>query len=388
VASESWRPDLDELRRIHSGSSSLIKETPVFSLGELSRRCGGKIAVKAECMQRTGSFKLRGTTAKLAAIDPDACPGVVTGSAGNHGQALAYAARARGIPCTIFMPEDAPVSKVDAVTAFGAEVRTRPGSVDDCVDAARAFAEEEGVLFVHPFDDLDVIKGQAGVGIELAEQVPELTRVIVPVGGGGLISGLAAALSELRPEVEIFGVQADTPIADGIAIKRPGTLTLPLVERWVEGLVTVEDDAIAAAMVLLIERGKLVTEGAGAAAVAALMTGAVAPAPEGTTVAVLSGGNVDPSVLAAIINRHQTGIGRRARIFSRISDQPGGLVDFLQNVAAAGGNVLDVTHVRDGVSLHVNETGVEVLVESRSEGDRESLIERLRSHGYEVEELG
>ncbi len=408
MATNSWRPDLDELRAIHAASQGLVKQTPVFSLGELSRRCGGQIAVKAECMQRTGSFKLRGTFAKLAHRGSEDCPGVVAGSAGNHGQALAYAARARGIPCTIFMPEDAPISKVDAVAAFGAEVQTVAGTVDDCVDAARRFAEEEGVLFVHPFDDLEVIKGQAGLGIELAEQVPDLARVIVPVGGGGLISGVAAALSELRPEVEIFGVQAAgcssfeaslregepravseaSTIADGIAVKRPGDLTFALVKRWVDGFAVVDDDSIAAAMVLLIERGKLVTEGAGASSVAALMTGAVAPATSGTTVAVLSGGNVDPSVLAAIINRHQTGIGRRARIFSRISDQPGGLVDFLQNVAAAGGNVLDVTHVRDGVALHVNETGVEVLVESRSESDRESLLARLRSHGYEVEELG
>jgi threonine dehydratase len=407
VVDDSWRPDLDELRRIHAASSRLVKATPVFSLGELSRRCGGEIAVKAECMQRTGSFKLRGTSAKLANRSPDDCPGVVAGSAGNHGQALAYAARALGIPCTIFMPGDAPVSKVDAVTAFGAEVRTQAGSVDDCVDAARRFSEEADMLFVHPFDDLDVIKGQAGLGIELHEQVPDLARVIVPVGGGGLISGVAAALSELRPEVEIVGVQAagcasfqaslrageprtvsePSTIADGIAVKRPGELTFGLVQRWVEEMAVVDDDAIAAAMVLLIERGKLVTEGAGASSVAALMTGAVTPAPSGTTVAVLSGGNVDPSVLAAIINRHQTGIGRRTRIFSRISDQPGGLVDFLQNVAASGGNVLDVTHVRDGVALHVNETGVEILVESRSEDDRESLIARLRSSGYEVEEL-
>jgi threonine dehydratase len=332
---------------------------------------------------------------------------VVAGSAGNHGQALAYAARIRGIPCTVFMPSDADVSKVDAVEAFGAEVHASGPSVDDCVDSARRLAEEDGLLFVHPFDDLEVIQGQAGLGLELCEQVPDLARVIVPVGGGGLVSGVAAALSLVRPEVDVVGVQAvgcasyelslreggprtveePSTIADGIAVKRPGELTFELVRRWVDEMVVVDDDAIAEAMVLLVERGKLVTEGAGAVGVAALLTGATAPSPQGTTVAVLSGGNVDAHVLAAVINRHQTGVGRRTRLFSRISDQPGGLVDFLQNVAAAGGNVLDVTHVRDGVSLHVKETGVEVLVESRSERHREELLARLRSSGYEVEEL-
>jgi len=408
VTTQGWRPDLEELRRIAAASAGLVRKTPVFTLGALSHENGGKIAVKAECMQRTGSFKLRGTSAKLARRSPNDCPGVIAGSAGNHGQALAYAARAKRIPCTVFMPEDAPVSKVEAVAAFGAEVHTLEGTVDDCVDAARRSADDTGGLFVHPFDDLDVIKGQAGVAIELDEQVPDLARVVVPVGGGGLISGIAAALSELRPEVEVIGVQAKgcasfetslrageplstsepRTIADGIAVKRPGELTFGLVRRWVDGFTAVDDDSIAAAMVLLIESSKLVAEGAGASSVAALMTGAVDPAPSGTTVAVLSGGNVDPSVLAAIINRHQTGIGRRARIFSKISDQPGGLVDFLQDVAAAGGNVLDVTHVRDGVDLHVNETGVEILIESRSQGDRDCMLARLRSHGYEVEELG
>jgi threonine dehydratase len=358
-------------------------------------------------MQRTGSFKLRGSLAKLAGRDPGNCRGVVAGSAGNHGQALAYAARARGIPCTVFMPEDAAISKVDAVTAFGAHVVLAGGTIDECLQAARRRAEDEGLLFVHPFDDLDVIKGQAGVGLELRDQVPDLAKVIVPVGGGGLISGIGAALEAGGGGVEIVGVQAagcaafgpslvegrplavaaPSTIADGIAVKRPGELTLGLVRRWVEDVVAVEDDAIAEAMVFLVEYGKLVTEGAGAVGVAALLTGATAPASEGTTAVVLSGGNVDAHVLAEVINRHQTGIGRRTRLFSRISDRPGGLVDFLQVIARAGGNVLDVTHVRDGVALHVRETGVEVLVESRSERHGDELVARLAESGYEVEEL-
>jgi threonine dehydratase len=404
----NWQPDLGELRSVHAASAETVKETPVFSLGELSRRCGGRVVVKAENMQRTGSFKLRGSLAKLAGPDTVECPGVVAGSAGNHGQALAYAARARGIPCTVFMPRDAAISKVNAVTAFGAEVVLEGGAIDECLEAARRLAAEDGLLFVHPFDDLEVIAGQAGVGLELREQVPDLAKVIVPVGGGGLISGIGAALAATGDGVEIVGVQAAgcaafgpsieggkpqsvataSTIADGIAVKRPGELTLELVRRWVEEIVTVDDDAIAEAMVLLVEYGKLVTEGAGAVGVAALLTGAVAPASSGTTAVILSGGNVDAHVLAEVINRHQTGIGRRTRLFSKISDRPGGLVDFLQIIARAGGNVLDVTHVRDGVSLHVRETGVEVLVESRSQDDSDDLIARLAASGYEVEELG
>jgi threonine dehydratase len=403
----SWQPDLVELRRIHAASRDLVKETPVFSFGELSRRCGGRVFLKAENLQRTGSFKLRGTSAKLR---PGVPPprGVVAGSAGNHGQALAYAARARGIPCTVFMPVEAAVSKVDAVTAFGATVRPQGSSVDDCVAAARRLAEEEGLLFVHPFDDHEIVAGQAGVGLELLEQVPDLAKVLVPVGGGGLVSGVAAAIKSELPEVEVVGVQAKgcaslrpslaahapvtveepSTIADGIAVKRPGELTLRLIERWVDDLAEVDDDAIAAAMVLLVERAKLVTEGAGAVAIAALDSGAVIPARDGATVALLSGGNVDPNVLASAINRALTSAGRRVRVFTRISDRPGGLAGLLQTVAAAGGNVLDVTHVRDGVALHLDETGVELLVECRSEAAKRELLAALRGSGYPVDELG
>jgi threonine dehydratase len=405
--SAAWTPNLDELQEVRRASSGTVKLTPVFSLAELSRRCGGTISVKAESLQRTGSFKLRGALSKLRDRSPENCRGVVAGSAGNHGQALAYAARARGIPCTIFMPRDAPVSKLAAVEAFGASVRREGGSVDDCIVAAHQLAERDELTFVHPFDDIEVIKGQAGVGLELHEQVPDLAQVIVPVGGGGLISGIAVALKLSRPGVRVIGVQAEgcapfpqslrerrpvsvgapSTIADGIAVKRPGELTLGLVAEWADDIVVVDDDAIAEAMVLLVERGKLVTEGAGAASVAALACGAVAPSPSGTTVAVLSGGNVDARVLAAVINRHQTSVGRRTRLFTRVADRPHGLADLLQAVADAGGNVLDVTHVRDGVALNVDETGVELVIETRSQEHRLELIESIRQSGYSLTEM-
>jgi threonine dehydratase len=403
----AWQPSVEELQQIRRESSEVVRETPVYELAGLSRQCGGKVWVKAENLQRTGSFKLRGVLSKLRASAADGQRGVVAGSAGNHGQALAYAAALSGLSCTVFMPKLAAVSKVDAVRALGAEVRQEGASVDDCVAAAQRLSEEEGTLFVHPFDDLDVVKGQAGLGLELADQVPDLARVIVPVGGGGLIGGVAAALKPFRPEVEVVGVQASgcapfpdslaqgkplpasesSTIADGIAVKRPGEITLGLAERWVDQLVVVDDDEIAEAMVSMVETAKLVVEGAGAVAVAALASGTVGAAGAGATVAVLSGGNVDAHVLAAVINRHQTGIGRRGRLFTRVSDRPGGLAGLLQTVAEGGANVLDVTHVRDGVALHVEETGVEILVETRSQADHAELVDLLRHSGYEVDEL-
>jgi threonine dehydratase len=403
-AGHDWEPDPVELAAILGRGRDLVKETPVFTSGTLSRRCGGDVRLKAENLQRTGSFKLRGTTAKLAALGDAACRGVVAGSAGNHGQALAYAARARSVPCTIFMPVDAAVSKVEAVAGFGAEVRLGGSTVDECVAAATELSRAEGLCLVHPFDDLDIVKGQAGLGVELAEQVPDLARVVVPVGGGGLISGVAAALAALRPEVEVLGVQAAscaslraslaagepiaaeraTTIADGIAVKRPGDLTLALIERWVGAVAEVDDEAIAAAMVLLVERAKLVTEGAGAAAVAALLCGVVEPAREGATVAVLSGGNVDAGVLAGVMDRAQTRAGRRLRLFTRISDRPGALAGLLAAVAGGGGNVIEVSHVRGGIELGVGQTGVELMVAVRGPDFAENLIRELGSSGYDV----
>jgi threonine dehydratase len=387
------------LQEARDASSDLVRHTPVLTAASLSQRCGGKVQLKAENLQRTGSFKLRGALNKVRAVGGDVA-GVVAGSAGNHGQALAYAARAGGLRCVVFMPVDASVSKVEAVRAFGAEVHRAGESVDDCVALARAHADEEDLAFVHPFDDLDVIAGQAGLGLELLEDVPDLARVVVPVGGGGLASGVAAAVKQQRPEVAVVGVQAapcapyvtgeeplagraSQTIADGIAVKRPGEITRPLLELMVDEVVAVPDDDIAEAMVLLVERSKLVVEGAGAASLAALLTGAVPAAPEGSTVAVLSGGNVDVALLAAMATRHETLVGRRLRVYTRVSDLPGGLAGLLAEVAAAGANLIDVEHVRHGADLHVRETGVEMTLETRGPEHAEELLRRLREAGYD-----
>jgi threonine dehydratase len=399
-------PSLDDLRAVHERSRGLVRETPTMSSRSLSAEVGGAIVLKAENLQRTGSFKIRGALAKLHSLAGGTSAGVVTGSAGNHAQSLAYAARSLAIPCRVYMPEAAAIGKIEAVRAFGGEVVRGGESVDACVALARDAAAGEGLVFVHPFDDADVIAGQAGVGIELAAQVPDLRRVVVPVGGGGLGSGLAIALKLHDPAIEVLGVQAEgcaavaeslaagTPvevaaartIADGIAVKRPGELTVPLLERWLDGIVTVDDEAIVAAMVRLAERTKLVTEGAGAIGLAALMTGAVDPAPEGATAAVLSGGNVDPRLLAAAINRHELRESRRVRLSTRVPDRPGGLADLLGAIAAAGANILEVSHVRDLAELDLSQTSVDLVLETRGSDHTAELRAALTAAGYEVGE--
>jgi|tagenome__1003787_1003787.scaffolds.fasta_scaffold20926932_3 threonine dehydratase len=392
MAAVAAAPELEpeRLEAARRASEQLVRHTPVLTAASLSERCGGTVRLKAENLQRTGSFKLRGALNKVRAVAPEAT-GVVAGSAGNHAQALAYAARAAGIACEVFMPVDAAVSKVEAVRAFGAEVHQRGDAVDDCVALARDHAERTGAAFVHPFDDLDVIAGQAGLGLELLDDVPDLARVVVPVGGGGLASGVAAAIKQRRPEVSVVGVRAEgapgQTIADGIAIKHPGEITTPLLERLLDGLVSAAEDDIAETMVLLVERSKLVVEGAGATALAGLLAGAVEAAPSGSTVAVLSGGNVDVGLLAAIATRHETRVGRRLRVYTRVSDLPGGLAGLLAAVADVGANLIDVEHVRDGVELGVRETGIELTMETRGRDHAAALLDRLRAAGYDPAEL-
>ncbi|MHB1837912.1 MAG: pyridoxal-phosphate dependent enzyme, partial [Solirubrobacteraceae bacterium] len=303
-----------------------------------------------------------------------------------------------------FMPLEAPVAKVAAVEAFGGLVHLEGDSVDDCVAAARARAAQAGAVFVHPFDDPDVILGQATLGLELLEDVEDLAQVIVPVGGGGLICGIAGVVKAAAPSTHIVGVQVEScapyrqaleggapitfaarpTIADGIAIKRPGEITLPLVRRWVDEIVVVSEEEIADAMVWLLERSKLVVEGGGAAGVAAVMAGRVKPAASGTTAVVLSGGNVDAGLLAMIAHRHETLMGRRVRLFTRIPDRPGGLAALLTKIAAAGGNIVHADHVREAVELHVRETGIEVTLETRGREHGDAIVAALQASGYEV----
>jgi threonine dehydratase len=395
--------DLDRARRAIAGVAAT---TPALACEALAAACGSAVALKAECLQRTGSFKLRGALAKVAALGARADAGLVTASAGNHGRAVAEAARARGIASEVFMPRDAPVSKVAAVQALGAQVRLDGGSVEEALELAAGRGVQTGAAFVHPFDDLDVIAGQGTLALELLDEVPDLARVVVPVGGGGLASGVGIALRRAGATVELVGVQAaacapyahaltegssgedldaaaGATIADGIAIKRPGELTLPLLRELLHSLVTVAEHEIAEAMVFLAEHAKLVAEGAGAVAVAALLSGRLEPV-EGTTVAVVSGGNVDSGLLAGLLLRHETEEGRRVRIFTRVSDRPGGLAELLGVVAHARANVLSVEHVREAVPLRVRETGVELTLETRGRGHTDEVLAALRGAGYDV----
>jgi len=386
----------------------VARRTPVLSTRTISERAGGTVALKAENLQRTGSFKVRGASAKLAALGEAGCAnGVVAASAGNHAQGLAAAAAARGVRCEVFVPADAPIAKAEAARGQGAVVHVGGASLEDCLAAARERAREGGLALVHPFDDPDVVAGQGSLGLELLEDVPDLARVVVPVGGGGLAAGIAIAVKSARPEVEVIGVQiaacapypasldAGRPvpaesaltIADGIAVKRPGDLTLALLGEWLDGMAVVDDEDAAEAMFVLMERCKLVVEGAGAVGVAALLGGQVAAAPRGTTVAVLSGGNVDPGLLLSIARRHETLAGRRLVVLTRVPDRPGALALLLTCVAEAGGNVVDVSHVREGFDLHVRETAVELVLETRGREHADRVLTAMREHGYPAQPL-
>jgi threonine dehydratase len=395
---------VEDVRRARAAIADVAKLTPVLQSITLTERLGGEVALKAESLQRTGSFKIRGALNKLAALGHGCAGGVTAGSAGNHAWALAAAARARGVPCEVFMPAEAPLSKAEGCSALGAIVHRGGTSVEDCVAAARERAREAGMAFVHPFDDPDVIAGQGTLGLELLEDVPDLGKVVVPVGGGGLASGVAIAMKSARPDVEVVGVQVATmaaypeslrrgepmevppglTIADGIAVKRPGALTLDLIRRWVDDVVTVPEDDVAEAMVLLMEKAKLVVEGAGAVGVAALLGGQTAPAARGTTVVVLSGGNVDAGLLASIARRHESEAGRRLVMFTRVPDRPGSLARLLALVAEAGANLVDVEHLREGLDLHVRETAVQLVLETRGREHADDVLARVRAGGYEA----
>jgi threonine dehydratase len=397
--------DADDVARARPAVETLARRTPLLSTRTISERAGGTVVLKAENLQRTGSFKVRGVAAKLEALGAAGIGnGVVAASAGNHGQALAAAARQRDLPCEVFMPTDAPLAKIEAARGQGATIHIGGDSVDECLALALARAEEAGLAFVHPFDDPAVVAGQGSLGLELLEDTPDLAKVIVPVGGGGLCSGVAIAIKSALPDVEVVGVQAAAcapypeslargepipatsalTIADGIAVKRPGELTLGLLKRWTDDVVVVGEDETAEAMVVLMERCKLVVEGAGAVGVAALLGGQVRAAESGTTVAILSGGNVDPGLLASIARRHETEAGRRLVLLTRLPDRPGNLARLLDCVASQGANIVDVSHVREGLDLHVRETAVELVIETRGQQHADGVVATMRDAGWEV----
>jgi threonine dehydratase len=391
-------PTVTDIEAARARIAGLARQTPVYSSETLGRLSGRPVFLKAENLQRTGSFKIRGALNKLATMtDDERAAGVVTASAGNHGQAVALAARQAGVAATVFMPQDAPMAKVDAARNYGAEVVLVGEGYDEAHAAADEFAER-GATMVHAFEDEAVIAGQGTLGLELAEQLPEdVETLVVPIGGGGLASGIALALSELRPRLRIVGVQAATcapyvgieptgsTIADGIAVKKPGELTRAILADRLDGCVTVTDDEIANAMVLLLERVKLVVEGAGAASVAALVAGKVEG--RGRACAVLSGGNIDASLLIEVARHGLTRSGRFLVVRTRLEDRPGELAKLLGLIAEERVNVLAVEHHREGMDLPVTGTEVELTLATRDEEHCRHVLRLLADWGYDAERL-
>jgi threonine dehydratase len=394
--------DVEDAARLIRGH---IRETPILPAGELSRRMGARVLLKAENLQVTGSFKARGAMNVIRRLPADAlAAGVVAASAGNHAQAVACAARDARARAVLVMPEGAPVAKVAAVRQYGGEVRLSGGTYDDAHAEAARLASEGGMTLVHAFDAPEVVAGQGTVGLEIARQAPAAKLVVVPLGGGGLASGVGIAVAAQLPGARVIGVQAEAcapyidslaahkpigarsanTICDGIAVKRPGDFTLPLVERYVDEVVTVSDDEVAEAMVLLLERSKLVVEGAGAVAVAALMQGRVAAPDDGEVCAVLSGGNVDASLLSECIRMGETAAGRRMVLSIVVPDRPGALAGLLGVVAEHGGNVVDVEHLRDGIDLHVRETAIKLVLQTRGPESNREILEATRNEGFSV----
>ena len=389
LATETTGPTLSEIEAARRGLADVARLTPVYGSETFSRLAGREVVLKAENLQRTGSFKVRGAVTRIAALtDAQRAAGVVAASAGNHGQAVAWAAREAGIPAVIFVPQDAPMAKIEACRNYAATTELAGVRFEEALAAAFAYAEETGATFVHPYEDETVIAGQGTIGLELAEQVPQAETVLVPVGGGGLASGIALALRAVKPDARVIGVEIRRDrytIADGIAVKHPGELTSAILDDVLDGMVTVSDEEISEAIVLLLERSKLVVEGAGAVGVAALLAGRVGGS--GPAIAVLSGGNIDATMLISVMRHGRTVAGRYLVVRTQLADRPGELIKLLSLVAEERGNVIAVEHHREGMDIPVSETEVELTLVTRDEEHCLQLIAAMADCGYVVQRL-
>jgi threonine dehydratase len=395
---------LEDIRRARSVIDGVITHTPVLSAGAISRWTGTRVLLKAENLQRTGSFKLRGAVNRMSTLsDDERARGVVAASAGNHAQGVALAASALGVSSRVYMPVDAPLAKQVATADYGAEVVLAGETFEESYAAARSDAD--GRVLVPPFDDAAIIAGQGTVGLELLEQAPEVDAIVVPLGGGGLLSGIAIAVKALRPDIRLIGVQASgcaawnaslaaghpveiergTTVADGIAVQRPGDITFPLVEQYADEVVEVTEDEICRAVVVLLERSKLMVEGAGAAGLAALLAGKVKAR---EAVCVLSGGNLDAGMLQIIVRFGLTRNGRFLRLRTQMPDRPGALKRLTDLFAEHRVNILDIDYHRDGaIELGVNDVRVLISVETRDFEHGERVVELIRTAGYPAERL-
>ena len=396
------RVSVAQVRAAAQALRGVARYTPMESSRPLQEAVGGPVHLKCENLQRTGSFKIRGAYLRISRLsDQEKAAGVVAASAGNHAQGVALAASLVGTSATVFMPIGASIAKLTATRAYGAQVQLVGQTLDESLEAALEFAARTGAVLVHPFDHLDVLLGQGTVGLEIAEQVPDLATVVVATGGGGLISGVAAVLKELKPGVRIVGVQAEqaaawpdslaagrpvrlremSTLADGIAVGEPSALTFAHVSDLVDDIVTVSEDQLSRAMLLCLERAKLVVEAAGVAAVAAVMTkpGAFTP----PVVAVLSGGNIDPLLLQRVVAHGLAASGRYMTLRIPLPDRPGQLARVSDLLAQAGANVTEVLHTRHGQGLQISEVILQLSVETRGEEHRAHVIAMLEEAGFE-----
>jgi threonine dehydratase len=389
LATQKTAPTLADVREARARLQEIATLTPIYPSETFSRRCGREVRLKAENLQRTGAFKIRGAVNKLATLSPSQREaGVVAASAGNHGQAVAWAAREVGVRARIYVPLDAPMAKVEACRNYGAETEMTGADFEDAIAAATADVEETGATFIHPYEDLVVIAGQGTIGLELAEQAPDVGTVLIPVGGGGLAMGIGIALRALLPDVRLVGVQAGADgytIADGIAVKVPSDFTMPLLEDLLDDIVAVTDDEISEAIVLLLERAKLVVEGAGAVGVAALLAGRAGGS--GPAIPVLSGGNIDATMLISVMRHGLTAAGRYLVVRTQLADRPGELIKLLSLVAQERGNLISVEHHREGMDVPVTETEVELTLVTRDEDHCRQLLAAMADRGYAVERL-
>jgi threonine dehydratase len=394
---------LAEIRAAATLLEGVATRTIVDYSRALTHVAGVDVWLKCENLQRAGSFKVRGAYVRMARLPPEErARGVVAASAGNHAQGVALAARMLGIDAVVYMPTDAALPKLAATREYGAQVRLEGTCVDDALAAARAEADRTGRVLIHPFDHADVVAGQGTVALEILEQVPDVRTIVVPVGGGGLAAGVVAAVAALRPDVRVVGVQAATAaaypaslaaghpvargdlrtMADGIAVGTPGAVPFGVLREHACEIRTVTEEDLSRALLLVAERAKLLVEPSGAAAVAAVMA---APGEfEGPVVAILSGGNIDPLVLLRVVRHGLASAGRYLQLRVRIDDSPGTLAGLLAHLAAAGGNVVHVSHVRTGVDLAIDEVEIEVQVETKGPEHCTQVVEHLRAAGFRL----
>jgi len=392
---------LEMIKQAQQNLKGVARMTPLISAPKI----GENVSIKAENLQLTGSFKLRGAYNKISSLTPEEkAKGVIACSAGNHAQGVALSATKNGIHSTICIPAGAPLSKVEATRGFGGDVVLVPGVYDDAYAKAVELTNEKGYTFVHPFNDEKVIAGQGTIGLEILEQEPHVDAVFVAIGGGGLASGVACAIKSMKPDCKVYGVQAAgapsmydsinkgeiielqsvSTIADGIAVKKPGDLTFEMCQKYLDGVVTVSEDEIATAILTLMEGQKTVAEGAGAASVAAVMFDKVPEVKGKNIVCVISGGNIDVSILSRVITKGLTKTGRITEIKTKVIDKPGQLINLLQLISNAGANIITIDHQREAKQSEVNSCIVSMVLETKNLVHSQEICDVLQQNGYEI----